>query len=182
MPCKFDASANIREGLKQDILWLLIANYSYKERAQLERLNQWSWKRLGTELVLLESVVRDIVSRITALDDSTKNNRSFQTLFTAMKREGLDSARSKKIDIKVKVYRRSVNELKVSHRNHYISHVGTNASVQPRVVDEPVAFIDATSKAVNLLDYIEEMTIPYYFQLGSDQKIDLRMELANTIS
>ncbi|PRZ42618.1 hypothetical protein CLV89_1335 [Tritonibacter scottomollicae] len=54
---KFEDSADIREGLKQDILWLLIANYSYKERAQLEGLNQWSWKRLGTELVLLESVV-----------------------------------------------------------------------------------------------------------------------------
>lgn len=118
---KFDDSADIREGLKQDILWLLIANYSYKERAQLEGLNQWSWKRLGTELVLLESVVRDIVSRITALDDSTKNNRSFQTLFVAMKREGLDPARCKIIDNKVKHYRKSVNELKVSHRKHYMS-------------------------------------------------------------
>ncbi len=127
--------------------------------------------------MLLESVVRDIISRITALDDSSKNNRSFQTLFIAMKREGLDPVRTKKIDSKVKDYRKSVNELKVSHRNNYIAHVGTDASVKPRVVDTPVAFASAASEAVIFLDYIEGKPIAYHFHIGSDQKIDLRIAL-----
>lgn len=177
MPRKFEDSTDILEGLKQDVLWLLITIYTYRERAQLEGLSDWSWRRLGTEFVLLESVVRDIVLRITALDDSSKNNRSFQTLFSAMKREGLDPARTRKIGSKVKDYRKSVNELKVSHRNKYIAHVGTDASVLPRVVDAPVTFAQAASEAVNLLDYIEGKPIAYHFHLGSDQEIDLRVAL-----
>src|SRR3546814_5414998 len=78
------------------------------------------------DCILLESAARDIVGRLTALDDDTKNNRSFQTLFAALKREGLDSKRTKDLDAKIKEYRKLVNDLKVSHRNRYIAHVNTD--------------------------------------------------------
>src|SRR3546814_18097224 len=77
---------------------------------------------------------RDSVGRLTALDDGTKNNRSFQTLFAALKREGLDSKRTKDLDAKIKEYRKLVNDLKVSHRNRYIAHVNTDVAVVPREI------------------------------------------------
>src|SRR3546814_14762434 len=78
------------------------------------------------------------MGRLTALDDDTKNNRSFQTLFAALKREGLDSKRTKDLDAKIKEYRTLVNDLKVSHRNRYIANVNTDVAVVPRVLDDTV--------------------------------------------
>src|SRR3546814_18937261 len=85
------------------------------------------------------------MGRLTALDDDTKNNRSFQTLFAALKREGLDSKRTKDLDAKIKEYRKLVNDLKVSHRNRYIAHVNTDVAVVPRVLDDPVPFEETAS-------------------------------------
>lgn len=177
MAGNLDKSSDIIEGLKQDILWLLIVIYSYKERSRLEGASGWSREHFATELVLLESSVRDIVVRLTALDDDTKRNRSFQTLFKAMKREGLARIRTKDIKLKVGGFRKSVNKLKVSHRNNYIAHVGTNARVQPRVIDVQIDFAKPASEAVNLLDCFEGKPVEYFFRLGSDQKIDLRQAL-----
>lgn len=134
----------IEEGLRQDILWLLITVYSYLTRAQFKGLSQMSREQFAVDAILLDSAARDIVARLTALDDDTRHNRSFQTLFAAMKREGLDARRAKELDSKVKAYRKTVNELKVSHRNHYIAHVNTNAVITGRVRQDGVNSAVAT--------------------------------------
>lgn len=58
-------------------------------RVRLEGLWQWSREHMSVEFMLLDSAVRDIVMRLTALDDDSKNNRSFQTLLSALNRENL---------------------------------------------------------------------------------------------
>ena len=96
MASRSDSSSEILSGLKGDILWLMILIYSFKVRARLEGLGQWSREHMSIEFMLLDSVVRDIVLRLTALDDDTKNNRSFQTLLSALNRKNLlDLRRSK---------------------------------------------------------------------------------------
>jgi len=156
----------------------MILIYSFKVRARLEGLGQWSREHMCIEFMLLDSAVRDIVMRLTALDDDTKNNRSFQTLLSALSRENLlDSKRSKALKEKVKKYRHAVNELKVEHRNHYISHVNTDASVLPRVTDRPVKFDEVASLAVNLMDDLAGRTLQYHFKMGSHESINLREAL-----
>ncbi|WP_395494626.1 hypothetical protein [Acetobacter sp. KSO5] len=177
---EYDSSEIISEGLKQDVLWLLITVYSYVTRRRFEGLGKMSREAFVVDWVLLESAARDIVSRLTALDDDTRNNRSFQTLFAALKREGLDSKRTSDLNRKIKTYRTLVNDLKVSHRNRYIAHVNTNVAVVPRVFDNPVAFEAAASKAVNLLDDIIGSKVEYIFSMASDLKIDLRQALSNS--
>lgn len=176
MPHQFDTSSAILEGLEKDVLWLLILIYSFRRRSTLEGFGQLRREEIPVELVLLESAVRDIVSRLTALDDDTRNNRSFQTLFSAMKREGLDAARTKALGPRIKAFRAAVSELKVTHRNSYIAHVETLAEVTPRIVDNPVRFEGPASMAVNLLDEIKGSTIRYHFKAGG-LSIDLREEL-----
>lgn len=180
MAKEYDSSAIISEGLKQDVLWLLITVYSYVTRRRFEGLGKMSREAFVVDWVLLESAARDIVSRLTALDDETRNNRSFQTLFAALKREGLDSKRTSDLNKKIKTYRKLVNDLKVSHRNRYIAHVNTNVAVVPRVFDDPVAFEAAASMAVNLLDDIIGNKVEYIFSMASDLKIDLRQAFSNS--
>ncbi len=119
MPKEYVSSETIKEGLRQDVLWLLVTVYSYVTRRRFEGLGKMSREAFVVDCILLESAARDIVGRLTALDDDTKNNRSFQTLFVALKREGLDPKRTKDLDAKIKQYRKLVNNLKVSHRNRY---------------------------------------------------------------
>src|SRR3546814_285287 len=135
MPKEHASSETIEEGLRQDVLWLLITVYSYVTRRRFEGLGKMSREAFVVDCILLESAARDIVGRLTALDDDTKNNRSFQTLFAALKREGLDSKRTKDLDAKIKEYRKLVNDLKVSHRYRYIAHVNKigRASCRERV-------------------------------------------------
>lgn len=172
------SSGEIQTGVQQDILWLLITIYSYISRMRFDRVRDMSREEFQVEAILLESASRDIVSRLAALDDDGKNNRSFQTLFSALKREGLDPARTKDLGRKVKAFRQVVNGLKVSHRNSYIAHVATGAEVKPRVLDDPIQFGPAASMAVNLLDDIVGRSLSYSFRLGSDGSIDLRKALA----
>lgn len=89
MVSRFDSPSEIMSGLKDDVLWLMILIYSFKVRARLEGLGQWSREHMSIEFMLLDSAVRDIVMRLTALDDDSKNNRSFQTLLSALNRENL---------------------------------------------------------------------------------------------
>ncbi|MBN8815817.1 MAG: hypothetical protein J0J06_10250 [Sphingomonas sp.] len=172
------SSKKIQAGLQQDILWLLITIYSYVTRMRFERMREMSREEFQVEAILLESASRDIVSRLAALDDDGKTNRSFQTLFGALKREGLGPERTKDLDRKVKAFRQIVNGLKVAHRNSYIAHVATDAEVKPRVLDNPIDFGPAASMSVDLLDDIAGRPLSYFFRLGSDGSIDLRKALA----
>ena len=171
-------ASEIQPGLEQDVLWLLITIFSFQSRSGFEGLGSMSRQHFAEEAVLLESAARDIISRLVALDDDGRTNRSFQTLFSAMKREGLDAGRARSLDRLVKEFRRTVNGLKVSHRNKYIAHVDTEAEVKPRILDDPVEFGTAASLAVGLLDDMAGREIRYRFKLGSNELIDLREALA----
>lgn len=177
MAKEYVSSETIKEGLRQDVLWLLITVYSYVTRRRFEGLGKMSREAFAVDCILLESAARDIVGRLTALDDDTKNNRSFQTLFAALKREGLNAKRTEDLDAKIKAYRKQVNDLKVSHRNRYIAHVNTDVAVVPRVLDDPVPFEAAASLAVSLFDYLIGRRVSYTFSMASDLKIDLREAL-----
>src|SRR3546814_12740026 len=111
MPKEHASSETIEEGLRQDVLWLLITVYSYVTRRRFEGLGKMSREAFVVDCILLESAARDIVGRMTALDADTKNNRSFQTLFAALKREGLDSQRTNEHDAKIKEYRNKIQEI-----------------------------------------------------------------------
>ncbi|KQU51993.1 hypothetical protein ASG72_10940 [Bosea sp. Leaf344] len=181
MAKSFTSSATLLDGLRQDILWLLILIYAHRERAVLPTLRTMSYEALALELVLLESATRDIIARLTALDDDGKGLRSFQSAFSAMKREGLEPERTRSIDKTVKSYRQLVNGLKVGHRNTYIAHVKEIAEVTPRIVDNPVEFTASASLAVNLLDEMIGKQVPYMFRIGSAMPpIDLREKLAGS--
>lgn len=178
MANKFYSSSDILSGLKDDILWLMILIYSLKKRARLERIEQWSREHMCIEFILLDSAVRDIVMRLTALDDDSKNNRSFPTLLSALNRENLlEEERSKALKEQVKQYRKAVNNLKTGHRNHYMSHVNTDASVVPRVIDLPVNFDAVASLAVNITDDLAGEKLHYYFKMGNHESINLREAL-----
>src|SRR3546814_19563823 len=105
MPKEHASSETIEEGLRQDVLWLLISVYSYVTRRRFEGLGKMSREEFVLDCILLESAARDIVGRLTALDDDTKNNRSFQKLYADMQSEGLDFKRTKDLDAKTKEYR-----------------------------------------------------------------------------
>src|SRR3546814_17184879 len=113
MPKEHASSETIEEGLRQDVLWLLITVYSYVTRRRFEGLGKMSREAFVVDCILLESAARDIVGRLTAPDDDTKNNRSFQTLFATLKRERLDSKRTKDPHDTLKENRKPVNELKI---------------------------------------------------------------------
>src|SRR3546814_6302281 len=140
MPKEHASSETIEEGLRQDVLWLLITVYSYVTRRRFEGLGKMSREAFVVDCILLESAARDIVGRLTALDDDTKNNRSFKTLFAALKREGLDSKRTTDLDEKIKEYRKLVTALKVSPRNRHNTHYNTTVPGVPRVMTDPVHF------------------------------------------
>src|SRR3546814_9844447 len=123
MPKEHASSETIEEGLRQDVLWLLITVYSYVTRRRFEGLGKMSREAFVVDCILLESAARDIVCRLPALDDDTKNNRSFQKLLSTLKREGLDSKRTTDHDAMIKEYRTLVNDLKVSHRYRSIAHI-----------------------------------------------------------
>lgn len=177
MPRTVTCSGDILSGLRQDVLWLLIAIYALRSRSGFEGLGSMSREHFAVEAVLLESASRDVVSRIVALDDDGRTNRSFQTLFAALKREGLDPVRTKELDRLVKAFRKVVNGLKVTHRNGYIAHVDVEAEVKPRILDEPVDFSVPATFAVQLLDDVSGKRVPYFFKLGSNDLIDLRKAL-----
>ena len=177
MTRQFTPSATLLDGLREDILWLLILIYAHRQRCALPSLATMSYEAFALEALLLESASRDIVTRLTALDDDGRGIRSFQSAFAAMKREGLDPQRTAALDKDVKAFRQSLNDLKVKHRNAYIAHVQELAQVTPRVLDEPVEFADCASRAVNLLDAMSGRTLTYMFKIGSTDELDLRQKL-----
>ncbi|TGR65557.1 hypothetical protein EN837_22005 [bacterium M00.F.Ca.ET.194.01.1.1] len=128
------------DGLRDDVLWLMILIFCYRERALLPNLSTMSREDLVVEFVLLGSAVRDIVTRLTSLDGDEKGVRSFQSAFSALKREGLIADRTEKLKAEVRAYRSAVNSLKVEHRNKYIAHVQELANVTPNILDRPVHF------------------------------------------
>lgn len=76
------------DGLKTDVLWLLITIYAHRERAKLPTLSTMSREAFVLELILLESAARDVVARLTALDDRGTGTRTFESALAAMNREG----------------------------------------------------------------------------------------------
>lgn len=175
----YTAAETLLDGLRNDILWLLSVVYAHRQRAALPRLSTMSRQDLVLEFLLLESTTRDIVSRVTALDDDLNNVRSFQTAFKQMKREGLDPKRTASLDKAVKAYRQTINALKVDHRNTYIGHVQDLADVTPRIIDAPVPFEEGVSHAVRLLDEMLQTTVTYTLRFGSQEaELDLRAVLS----
>lgn len=172
-------TSELIDGLRQDILWLLILVYSRRQRMRLPTLRTMSREDLAIEMVLLESATRDIVSRLAALDDEGKGVRSFQTVLKALRREGMAKAHADPLAAQVKAYRQIVNPLKVAHRNAYIAHVIDAVSVTPRIIDAPVDVDSAALAAVNLLDTFSGKTIGYTFRVGSQElEINLREALS----
>lgn len=180
MPKKrYTPAEDLLEGLKDDILYLLLTILAHREKKRLPNLGKMSREDLVLELTLLESGTRDIVARLTALDDDSSGSRSFPNALAAMNRVGLEERRAEELKAQVKAYRRSVNDLKVNHRNSYISHVQEFAEVVPRIVDKPVRFEAAAALAVNVLDAFMERQVGYRFRIGSQEpEIDLRMRLS----
>ncbi|TCM44843.1 hypothetical protein C8J36_12315 [Rhizobium sp. PP-F2F-G48] len=177
----YTEAAILLDGLRDDVLWLLILVYTHRRKAAFPEISAMDRESFALELIMLESATRDIVARLTALDDKDIGNRSFQTTFSALKREGLDPKNTNRIGEQVKAYRQAVNTLKVEHRNNYIGHVDEFASVTPRILDNPVSFNDCVSRAVNLLDQMTGRQIEYLFHIGSTEvPIDLRKSLSSS--
>lgn len=180
MPKKrYTAAADLLEGLKGDILFLLLTILAHREKQRLPNLAKMSREDLVLDLVLLESGTRDIVARLTALDDNGAGARSFPNALAAMNREGLEAKRAEELKTQVKAYRGAVNDLKINHRNSYISHVQEFAEVVPRIVDKPVRFETAAGLAVNVLDALIGRPVGYRFRVGSQEpELDLRARLS----
>lgn len=174
----YTPASEIVDGLRQDVLWLLILVYARRQRMRLPNVRTMGREDFAIEMVLLESATRDIVSRLAALDDEGKGVRSFQTALKALRREGMAKTTAAPLETKAKAYRQTVNPLKVAHRNAYIAHVTDAASVIPRVIDSPVDVNPAVSAAVELLDALAGETIGYTFRVGSQEaEINLREAL-----
>jgi len=176
---RYTAAEDLLEGLKGDILYLLLTILAHREKQRLLNLAKMSREDLVLDLVLLESGTRDIVARLTALDDDGSGSRSFPNALAAMNREGLEAKRAEELKKQVKAYRGAVNDLKINHRNSYISHVQEFAEVVPRIVDKPVRFETAAGLAVNVLDALRGRQVGYRFRVGSQEpEIDLRARLS----
>lgn len=173
-------ASTLLKGLKSDILWLLITIYAHRQRSQLPTISTMSREAFVLELVLLESATRDIIGRITALDDKQKGTRTFENTLAAMNREGLAPKRAQMLDKAVKDFRNKVSALKLEHRNSYIAHVKDLAVVDPRVLTAaPPDFAGGASSAVNLLDLMVGETVTYELKIGSMERvIDLRAALS----
>lgn len=166
------------EGLRQDILWLLSVIFALRVRAAFPTIATMSREDFMVETILLESANRDIIARVTALDDD--HNRSFRTALAAMNRQGLNPSRRQRLDHLVKEFRKVVNDLKVKHRNAYVAHVQDLAEVGPRVLDAPVKFEEAASQAVRLLDEFVGREVNYILRPGSRElPVDLRARLSS---
>jgi hypothetical protein len=175
----FTSARDLLEGLKDDILYLLLTILAHREKQRLPNLAKMSREDLVLELALLESGTRDIVARLTALDDDGPGSRSFPNALAAMNREGLEKRRADELKAQVKAYRGAVNDLKVNHRNSYISHVQEFAEVVPRIVDKPVRFEAPAGLAVNVFDALMGRQVGYRFRVGSQEpEIDLRARLS----
>lgn len=176
---RYTPAKDLLDALGQDSLYLLLTILAHREKKRLPNLGTMSREDLVLELVLLESSVRDIIARLTALDDSRSGSRSFPTALAAMNREGLNAKKAEELKDQIKAYRDAVNHLKVGHRNTYIGHVQEFADVAPRIVDNPVQFETAASMAVNVLDALREQEIAYRFKVGSQEpELDLRVRLS----
>lgn len=174
----YTPASDIIDGLRQDMLWLMILVYSRRQRMRLPNLRTMGREDFAIEMVLLESATRDIVSRLAAFDDEAKGVRSFQTALKALRREGMAKTKAAPLETQAKAYRQIINPLKVAHRNAYIAHVTDAASVIPRIIDNPVDINPAVSAAVDLLDAFSGETIGYTFRVGSQEaEINLREAL-----
>ena len=132
---------------------------AHREKQRLPNLGKMSREDLVLELALLESGTRDIIARLTALDDDGSGSRSFPNALAAMNREGLAARKAEELKAHVKAYRAAINDLKVNHRNSYISHV--------------------QEFAVNVLDALMGRQVEYRFRVGSQEpELDLRARLS----
>ena len=175
----YTPSEDLLDGLKQDVLYLLLTILAHREKQRLPNLGKMSREDLVLELALLESGTRDIIARLTALDDDGSGSRSFPNALAAMNREGLAARKAEELKAHVKAYRAAINDLKVNHRNSYISHVQEFAEVLPRVLDKPVRFEMAASLSVNVLDALMGRQVEYRFRVGSQEpELDLRARLS----
>ncbi|MDO8411005.1 MAG: hypothetical protein Q7S93_13205 [Phenylobacterium sp.] len=166
------------DALTNDLLWILIGTYVYHRRTQLEGLATWSAEHLAEEFFLIEAVQRDLILRLTALDDRGRGQRSFPAVAKCLKDAGAFSAKAQaEADAAIKNYRDLINEMKVKHRNAYIGHVLDEESSTPRLPQAPAALGKATAAAVALGDHLTGQRQSYSFRLTGGRCIDLRKAL-----
>ena len=154
MPRQSESLEVVIDGLRDDILWMLITYYALCKRRTLPDLQRMSREDFVVELNLLECAQRDLVMRLTALDD-TKGNRSFRLAKKLKLATSLSRERQREIAENTKAFTDAVNQLKTDHRNKYIAHVSTATSVSPRLVQEVPKLADVISVAVRTLDAFE---------------------------
>src|SRR3546814_15987091 len=73
MPKEHASSETIEEGLRHDVLWLLITVYSYVTRRRFEGLGKMSREAFVVDCILLESAARDIVGVLPAAYERRDN-------------------------------------------------------------------------------------------------------------
>uniref|UniRef100_B0T9C2 HEPN AbiU2-like domain-containing protein n=1 Tax=Caulobacter sp. (strain K31) TaxID=366602 RepID=B0T9C2_CAUSK len=171
-------SDKILDDLANDLLWLLIGAFVYRRRAQLEGLPTWSSQHLSEEFFLLEAAQRDLIMRLTALDDRGRGQRSFPAALKALKDSGAISAQGQaEADAAIRAFRELINDMKVKHRNAYIGHVLDEESSTPRLPQAPANLNAAIAAAVALGDRLAGVRKGYLFKLPGGERIDLRQAL-----
>ncbi len=171
-------NTDLLDALTNDILWILISAYVIRRRSRLEGLQDWSAQHLAEEFFLLEAAQRDLILRLTALDDDGRGQRSFRSVMKVLKaQDDLYGPAQAEADKAVKAYRALINTMKTKHRNAYIGHVLDGETATPRLPQAPEALNEAIASAVAIGDQLTGVRQSYLFKMTGGQRLDLREEL-----
>lgn len=159
---------------QDEVLWILIAYFTFKNAPNLFHSKEIDRYQFVGSLIMAKCTVRDIVLRLTRLDESSHGAKLFREI---IKHGGKQSEYKDRIGEWTKAvsdFRQSIAHLK-KERNEFIAHLkDTNPSAY-RVEEIPIELKECIIEAVKVIDIFQGEKTSYTFSVGSmEPEIDLR--------
>lgn len=171
------SSKELIDGIQNDVLGLLSVYFALDRCTRLLELifKHGSRYELTSQFITIDSLKRDLIIRITALDDDSKGNRSFPLLLKAFNQENISISRAKGLKTYKFEYRRAINGFKTKYRNKDIAHINEDATPYSRYLNDKIDFIPYICRAVETLDAFAGRRVGYSLHVGSmEEDVDLR--------
>ncbi|MEX0722007.1 MAG: hypothetical protein WD059_15125 [Balneolaceae bacterium] len=159
---------------QDEVLWILIAYYVFKSRPNLFNSKEINRHQFVGLLIMTKCLVRDIVLRLTRLDEKGQGAKLFREI---TKHGGKSSKYADNIvDWKNAVinFRDRISHLK-NERNEFIAHLkDTNPSAY-RIEEIPSELQECIIEAIKVVDTFRGKKVSYTFSVGSmEPDINLR--------
>lgn len=150
-----------------DLLWLPVVKATYPTATTSEFFRKISKEEQVSRMIAYDSLSRDLIIRLTALDDSDSRNPSFRNIMKKLRRTSIDQSVLGKLNGLRKENTRTLTPIRTEHRDRSVAHITTEQNTLSRYINEPVDLATPLMSCAKLLQAFTSEPLTYVYNLGS---------------